>query len=600
MIPLEKTRDNRAIPIARYLQEFQGLDLNSDFTELNFTHSPDALNVYKDYKKGKALVGRPGLRNAFSATIAGETVAMISATINTKQQIVLYQKIKELNDSYTGRLVLVVPKDNIERIITNVGAYSEGLFFSFDNKVYFKNKSIYHCSKTDGSGIINGFEDVLPTATIPTTSFNRYPMGGGEDFNPVNILQPKRRNSFVGDGESTEYFLDVESLDSVNEVIVNGASVSNYTVTANEGKITFTTAPPKPDIRGQDNVIITFTKTISGYADRLLQCTLLVQYDNRIFISGNPSFPNALFNSQREDPTYIPDIFYYEDGIDTDPIVDLAVANKGLFVFKGGYDDNPTIYFHQGRIFYETDMKVYPSTQTKIQIPCKLKAFNFNSEIVYISNNGLQGVVADYNSEFYADLRSTYVLDTLKNATDIVLWKGYLLVSVGNNIYLADSKSRMETSSGLEYNWFKWEVPEKIDKMFVIGEDLYLTLKGKTYVFDDKKVTDVLGDGTEKEINQYWNTFFDHFDAPNRLKTLNKRGLIIYGKDLDLSIKTTPTAEGAYGNYVNLSFSNGYVVSKNKQKKILGISFSLKAKASKVFELHNIEYEAFVTRYAKR
>lgn len=182
MIPLTEIKDNRIIPMVRYMQEFHGLDLNSDFTELNFTHSPDALNVYKDYQKGKALIGRPGLKNAFSGNIAGETKARISATINNRQQIISYQKIAESNDTYSGRLVLIVPKDNIERIITSVGEYSDGILFSFANRIYFKNKQKYLYSSDDSSGNIDTFKNVTDIATIPTTSFNRNPMGRRRRF----------------------------------------------------------------------------------------------------------------------------------------------------------------------------------------------------------------------------------------------------------------------------------------------------------------------------------------------------------------------------------------------------------------------------------
>lgn len=591
MIPIKEIKDNRSIPISRFLQEFSGLDLNSDFTELNFTHSPDALNVYKDYQKGKALIGRPGLKNAFS--VAGEVKAHITATINNRQQTLLWVK----NDTM-GKIYRLNADGTTTNILTN--GYSDAVFFSFGNKIYFKNQSTYACSETDGNGNISAMIDVLTIATIPTTSFNREPMGGGEDFNPVNILQSKRRNSFVGNGEDTEYYLDVETFDSINEVKVNDVVVTNFSTEPSEGKITFATAPPKPGIRGQDNVVITFTKATTGYSDRFIQSKILTQYDNRIFFSGNPTYPNAVFNSQREDPTYLPDIFYYEDGLDTDPVVDMIEANKGLFVLKGGAGDNVSVYFHQGKIFYENDMKVYPSTQTKIKTPCKFKGINFNSELVYISEFGLQGLVADYNSEFRADLRSTFILDVLKNATSMTLWKGYLLIAVGKNIYLADSKSRMETVSGLEYNWFKWEVPETITNMFTIGENLYVTNKGQTRVFDNNETKDINANGELVDIIQYWKTFFDMLEAPNRLKTLNKRGLVIYGENLEISTKTEPTPSAVYKNYVNLNFNKGCSVIKLKEKKILGISFSLKAKKDKRFILHNMEYEAFTTRYAKR
>ena len=58
--------------------------------------------------------------------------------------------------------------------------------------------------------------------TIPITSNNRTPAGISYDgdgnptselYQEVNLLQPLRRNAFVGDGVSTTYYLDTTDLD---------------------------------------------------------------------------------------------------------------------------------------------------------------------------------------------------------------------------------------------------------------------------------------------------------------------------------------------------------------------------------------------------
>ena len=86
--------------------------------------------------------------------------------------------------------------------------------------------------------------------------------------------------------------LDSTHLDSVNRVSVAGVVVAaaDYTVDLEDGTVTFNTAPA--DGSGVDNVVIDFSKTVSGYADRIKQCTICASYgfnnDNRIFLTGNP------------------------------------------------------------------------------------------------------------------------------------------------------------------------------------------------------------------------------------------------------------------------------------------------------------------------
>ena len=68
-------------------------------------------------------------------------------------------------------------------------------------------------------------------------------------YQDINLLSPQRKNKFVGDGTSTDYFLDATDIDSVDEVKVNGTVLSTgYTVNTALGKITFTTAPSRPPI----------------------------------------------------------------------------------------------------------------------------------------------------------------------------------------------------------------------------------------------------------------------------------------------------------------------------------------------------------------
>ena len=65
---------------------------------------------------------------------------------------------------------------------------------------------------------------------MPTTSIGRKPAGGGTTYEDVNMLTGIRINTFLADGESKEFYLDSQGIDTdfqpivkVNDEVVNNA-----------------------------------------------------------------------------------------------------------------------------------------------------------------------------------------------------------------------------------------------------------------------------------------------------------------------------------------------------------------------------------------
>ena len=120
--------------------------------------------------------------------------------------------------------------------------------FIFNNRLYFvdgKNYLVY-----DGN-VVRSAPD---NAYVPTTYINIIPSGENADigtqYEQRNILQPKFKHTFIADGESTEFYMNEHKLDEVCEVRLYGELVTNYTVDLEKGKITFDTAPGKPEDNG--------------------------------------------------------------------------------------------------------------------------------------------------------------------------------------------------------------------------------------------------------------------------------------------------------------------------------------------------------------
>ena len=176
-------------------------------------------------------------------------------------------------------------------------------------------------------------------------------IGGGEGLQDVNILTPKRRNSFVGDGKNKMFYLDATEIDSeLVTAIVNDVEMTedkDFTVDRVAGKVTFNEIPPEPNLKGQDNIFITFSKTVEGYVDRINKCTQALLFDNRLFYTGNPDYPNAVFHAELDNPQYISDLSYYEDGSSDSQITGMTVGSNILWIFKNLDQNNANVFYHE-------------------------------------------------------------------------------------------------------------------------------------------------------------------------------------------------------------------------------------------------------------
>ena len=75
----------------------------------------------------------------------------------------------------------------------------------------------------------------------------------------------------------------------------------------------------------------------------LKKCTLASSFDSRIFFAGNQDYPSTLFHSELEDPRYVRDTAYYEEGLDFAEIKALVPGNSAIWVFKEPSQNNTTV-----------------------------------------------------------------------------------------------------------------------------------------------------------------------------------------------------------------------------------------------------------------
>jgi hypothetical protein len=544
--------------------------------EINLVRSPDSLNVWKDYKETESIRTRPGMEQKvpFDDTVYG----------------IFFFKGKML--VHSGTKLYKVENGNKSVIYSNLKEAASNSFV-YDDVFYFKDG--LHYLKYDGTTM----EKVV--GYVPTTSISRKPMGGGTKYEDVNMLSDYRKNSFLADGGSFSFFLDVVNIDEdfVPVVTYNDELVatSEYTVDYKEGKVTFLySAPDAPLTAGQDNIVIEFKKSVvdregaKKYHEAIMECTLLQVFDNRVFFSGNEELPNVVWHCSLNDPSYVSDLDYYNEGMDKAKVKGLVAGNNALWAFREPSDSNTTVFYHTPSIDDEYG-KIYPSSHSSITTGCVGKAINFNDDIVFFSERGMEGISGDVTTEQVVAHRSSTVDRKMTAEPDyknmvLAEWEGYLIVFIGNNAYLADSRAMFTNENHSEYEWFYWNFDKRVTCAKVQDGVLYLGASDGVYTMTD----------TDANIESYWVTPKDKFKSPHKLKTTNKRGCVAEATgDITVYAKVEDTDFEEIGTYENVT---DYFVSRIKRKKWKDIQLKFYSKTR--FSLETVTLEAFIGAYIKR
>ncbi len=176
-------------------------------------------------------------------------------------------------------------------LLGNIGN-GKCMMFEFSGCLYIKTDEIY--SKYDGK-TLSTVEGYIPTVAISCT-----PYGEGEIFDQINLLTPKRRQLFSGNGSALLYILAEQNIDEVISIKVDGKAYGDqYSVDNIKGQISFKSAPAE----GLNNIEIIYSKAHSAKdKKRILGCRKIMHFggnsDGRIFLWGNDDYPNYRFHSE--------------------------------------------------------------------------------------------------------------------------------------------------------------------------------------------------------------------------------------------------------------------------------------------------------------
>ena len=579
--------------VNRTYSNFRGVDFSN--SEVNLYRSPDSINMWKNYDNGEGIETRPGM------TLLGEFGSQIFGLFFYKIQDTLQVIVHAGTKLYRWTNYPNSPIEKAELYTNMKPAHSQHFIF---NSVLFIKDGINYL-EYDGETC----KEVV--GTVPITRLGTLPSGQiySDDidyvYQDVNCLTSLRTNGFVADGVSTEYHLDAYDLDPASIYImkatVNGVEkleAVDFTVDRKNGIVKFNEAPQAPLEDGDSNVIITYSKSNSELANRIKKSTLLVEFDNRIFFSGNQDYPNTVFHTELEDPRYISTQGYSTVGLDMASIKALIPGNDILWVFKETVQNYSNVYYLTPTIDSEQG-KIYPAVVGNISTGCVSTGINFNDDICFFSVKGLEAIGSTLGNDQILDHRSSLVDSKLISNKDylnikLAEYRGYLMCLLDSKIFLADSRYMFEkTSNKAEYEWFYWELPFNIDFITEYQNDLYLANSdGQIFILEG--ITD-----NETDIQSKWTTTKDTFKYDSYRKITNKRGGTADVKVMNndsINLKTiTEIRENEIGTYND---NKGYIVYRIKEKKFKWIQ--LEFSSNKPFGLFSCTLEAFIGGYVKR
>lgn len=336
---------------------------------------------------------------------------------------------------------------------------------------------------------------VSDNAYIPTVIIGREPSGGGTAYEPVNMLSDKWTDSFLGTESDTEYQL---SFGDLSEEKVTGkllqedgsekdlAEDTDFTVDRKTGKVTFQSAPGKSPVTGKDNIKLTAAKDRSESRRKIERCSISILYGvagaaDRLFVSGNPEWPNYDWYSQMNDPSYFGDTWYSILGQDSSRIVGYSILSDRLAAHKDSAEDGRNVIVRRGDLLEQQNSDGTVSSKAAFPIVGALQgegaassyAFGYlGNEPLFLSRLGVYALTAqDITGERYSQNRSFYINNKILEADDLsdsfaFVWRDFYFLTVGSRIYILDGLQKTYEKgtpySNFQYECYYWELSARV------------------------------------------------------------------------------------------------------------------------------------------
>lgn len=437
------------------IETFLGVDLTNQASNVDEYKSPNAENMIRDVPgKVRKRMGWHTLRT-LNARING-----YHPLYGKKSLIHAGTKLYQV-DGLSDTLAKQAPT----AIYSNM-ADDRSKSWEFDGKLYIadgKTLLVY-----DGETV----KTAQSLARVPLVTIAKAPVGGGTQYEPLNLLQPKFEERFAGTEDAQAYHLSFSGLDSaaVEAYVLDSggnwvqkSEGQDFTVDRPAGIVNFNTAPGKSPVSGEDNVKIIASRTVAGYADRINKCRIGIAFGvngaaDRLFLAGNPDFINYDWYSGQNDPTYWGDTDYSVLGQSDSAIMGYSIVNARLAAHKNAPAAERNVILREGNL---TDNKPTFPIVNMLQGVGAVAQFSFANlatEPVFLTELGVYAITAaDISGEKYAQNRSFFLNGKLlkeQNMKDAfaVVYKDMYWLALNGKAYILDGLQALQTDKSAPYS----------------------------------------------------------------------------------------------------------------------------------------------------
>ncbi|MBR2070400.1 MAG: hypothetical protein IJ981_03135 [Clostridia bacterium] len=253
-----------------------------------------------------------------------------------------------------------------------------------------------------------------------------------------------------------------------------------------------------------DNLVLTFPLAVdfNKSYQKITNCRFGTKFgadgvDDRLFLSGNPQYPNIVFYSGVDNPLYFPDVNTIACGNESSAINGFSRLGDGTLAIHKEDGQDSTIYYCTPTTMVGQDLIGDIQKTTEVFLTRAgaigegvVNAFtqaNFAGDNIMVSKNGVFGLSLGTNiatNERFARERSRLINPKLTqydlSEAVAIVHKGKYYLAVGGDCFVADARyvftENHDMNDTYNYEWWFWEnVPAYV--WAVIDDELYFGTK---------------------------------------------------------------------------------------------------------------------------